>query len=295
MKAAVKVKPQAQPVPQTAPASRKTSGKPDRPSRRSAKPTRQREQPLPYSDDRAQALVEISQIAYQDGQSAVQKFHDRGFDKFYFFSKADTEAFLVGNASQIIIIFRGTEPKSVQDWLTNAQVLKTQACGGRIHSGFWQSTQAIWAELEGEIRRIRGEFPTPPPLFLTGHSLGGALAMLTASELQRLEHKVDGVYTFGAPRIGDRHFAMQYNRRLYDQTFRLVNHRDIVTQLPPAELNYTHVGQLIYFDAQGQRQLSPFPQTDHDFAGIDGFYDHDLRAYHKSLEHTQTAQSTPAA
>jgi triacylglycerol lipase len=281
MKTAVKAKPAAQP---TIPSKAERSRRPTSPTRS------QREPALPYSDDQAKELVEISQIAYQDGQSAVQKFHDRGYGEFYFFSKADTEAFLVGNAQQIVIIFRGTEPKSVQDWLTNAQVLKTQACGGRIHSGFWQGTQAIWAELESEIRRIRGQFPTPPPLFLTGHSLGGALAVLAASELQRLEHKVDGVYTFGSPRIGDRHFAMQYNRRLYDQTFRLVNHRDIVTQLPPAELNYTHVGQLIYFDDQGLRQLSPFSQDQHGFTGIEGFYDHDLRAYHQSLQHTQAAQ-----
>jgi triacylglycerol lipase len=231
-------------------------------------------------------MATISLMAYKAPDTVVQKMHDRGYEQFQFFDRGETQAFLVGNATKLVLIFRGTEPKNVEDWITNAQVAKVQACGGRVHAGFWQGCQAVWSELESEVQRMRGQLATPRPLLLTGHSLGGSLAILAAAQLQLADQQVNGVYTFGCPRIGDRQFAMQYNRRLYNCTFRLVNHRDIVTQLPPAEMGYTHVGQLIYFDAQGVRQISPFP-NDNDFGWAESFHDHDLKAYQQSLIATQ--------
>jgi triacylglycerol lipase len=242
---------------------------------------------LGYSDRTALEMAMIGWIGYQEADTVVQKMHERGFEQFHYFDRGSTEAYLVGNATQLILIFRGTEPKSVQDWITNAQVAKVRAIGGRVHSGFWQSCQEIWSEVESEVQRMRSQFATPPPLFLTGHSLGGALAILAGAQLQLCGHAVDGIYTFGCPRIGDRQFAMQYNRRLYNATYRLVNHRDIVTQLPPAEMGYTHVGQLIYFDQKGVRQLSPFP-NENEFGWAESFHDHDLKAYQTSLQVTQT-------
>jgi triacylglycerol lipase len=255
------------------------------------KPRQTRDKGLSYADHTALELATIGMMSYQDADTVVQKMHDRGYDQFHFFDRAETQAYLVGNAEKLVLIFRGTEPQNVQDWITNGQVAKVRAAGGRVHSGFWQSGQAIWSEVESELQRMRTAFATPPPLFLTGHSLGGALAILAAAQLQRCGHQVDGVYTFGCPRIGDRQFAMQYNRRLYNCTFRLVNHRDIVTQLPPVEMGYTHVGQLIYFDAQGIRQISPFP-NDNEFGWAESFYDHDLQAYQTSLRVTQAVLPT---
>jgi triacylglycerol lipase len=249
-----------------------------------SRPTR--DKGLGYNDRTALEMATIAQIAYDDDDTAVQKLHDRGFEQFHYFDRGGTEAFLVGNAEKLVLIFRGTEPQNAQDWITNGQVAKVRACGGRVHSGFWQGCQDVWSEVESEVQRRRQGFATPPPLFLTGHSLGGALAILSAAQLQLCGHPVDGIYTFGCPRIGDRQFAMQYNRRLYNCTFRLVNHRDIVTQLPPTEMGYTHVGQLIYFDAQGVRQISPFP-NENEFGWAESFYDHDLTVYQQSLNVTQ--------
>jgi triacylglycerol lipase len=250
------------------------------------KPRRKRDTALPYDDRTALELATIAFLAYDDPATAVQQMRDRGFEQFHYFDRGDTEAFLVGNAERLVLIFRGTEPLHVQDWITNAQVAKVQACGGRVHSGFWRGCQDVWSEIETEVQRMRRTYATPPPLFLTGHSLGGSLAILVAAQLQLCGHQVDGIYTYGCPRIGDRQFAMQYNRRLYNCTFRLVNHRDIVSQVPPAEMGYTHVGQLIYFDAQGVRQITPF-SFENEFGWAESFCDHDLRAYQRSLNLTQ--------
>ncbi len=243
--------------------------------------------PLAYDDKIAWEMAEIAQVSYQAIDIVKQTMCDQGFDRFTCFDRDDTQAFLVGNAEKLVLIFRGTEPENVRDWMTSGQLAKVKACGGKVHLGFWEGCQDVWSDVESEVQRIRRQYPAVP-LLVTGHSLGGALALLAAAQLQMCGHQVDGIYTFGCPRIGDRNFAMQYNRRLYDCTFRLVNHRDIVPQLPPVELSYTHVGQLIYFDATGVRRISPYPQ-DNQFDWAESFHDHSLDAYKKSLEITQTA------
>jgi triacylglycerol lipase len=251
------------------------------------KPRSQRNTGLPYCDTIAQEMVDVAHLTYQDVDTVRQEMQHRGFKQFHYFDRGSTQAFLVSNTEKLILIFRGTELKSIQDWIANSEAAKIKACGGRVHLGFWEGCQNVWPQIETEIQQIRYQFPEIP-LFLTGHSLGGALAILAAVQLQMCGHKLDSVYTFGCPRIGDRHFAMQYNRRLYDCTFRLVNHRDIVAQLPPTELGYTHIGQLIYFDSTGIRRISPFPQ-DNQFGWAESFDDHDLNAYKQNLQRTQAA------
>jgi hypothetical protein len=77
-------------------------------------------------------------------------------------------------------------------------------------------------------------------LWITGHSLGGALAMLTAAFLANVQnHPLAGVYTFGQPRVGDPVFQRRYDETLGDITFRCVNNCDPVPHLPPRELTKT--------------------------------------------------------
>jgi alpha-beta hydrolase superfamily lysophospholipase len=75
------------------------------------------------------------------------------------------------------------------------------------------------------------------PLFLTGHSLGGALATLAASRWP-----ARACYTFGAPRVGDGAFARTLRAPLY----RVVNGQDVVPRVPPASdlLGFADAGEL---------------------------------------------------
>ena len=74
------------------------------------------------------------------------------------------------------------------------------------------------------------------PLFITGHSLGGALAIIAAERLRReLKIEAAAVYTFGAPRVGSAAFAGSYNAcGLGDRSYRLIHGLDIVPTLPPS-------------------------------------------------------------
>ena len=86
-------------------------------------------------------------------------------------------------------------------------------------------------------------------VLLTGHSLGAALATLTASRMP-LSH----LYTFGSCRVGDASFAEAM--RTISHT-RFVDCCDLVTRVPPEEFGYVHVGSLRYIDRNGQLLESP--------------------------------------
>jgi triacylglycerol lipase len=240
-----------------------------------------------YDPQLAWNLAEISHLTYLKPDEIQQKTQEWGFTSFTFFDRGGTEAFLIGNTESLILSFRGTEVKSIQDFFTNGYCTQTKACAGKVHAGFWQSCQAVWPDIETAIQQQRSQ----QQLILTGHSLGGALAVLAADQFQRCGHDVNGVYTFGCPRIGDRTFAMQYNRRLYNHTYRLVNHKDVVPHLPPNKFGYAHIGQLIYFDVDGRRQAYPHPQDD-DLALFEAILDHDMNAYKNSLKITAATPAT---
>ena len=79
-------------------------------------------------------------------------------------------------------------------------------------------------------------------IWMTGHSLGAALATLAADRYGN----VQGVYTFGSPRVGDGAFKKNFEVEAY----RIVNNKDIVTRVPPPG-RYKHVGDIKFIDADG--------------------------------------------
>jgi hypothetical protein len=72
-----------------------------------------------------------------------------------------------------------------------------------------------------------------PRVFVTGHSLGGALAVLAASVLlSEGRQQIAAVYTYGQPRVGDPEFSAAFDAKLGALTFRYVNDLDIVPHVP---------------------------------------------------------------
>lgn len=105
-----------------------------------------------------------------------------------------------------------------------------------------------------EVRDTLAELRTNGQrVYVTGHSLGGALAMLAGARLYLEEPRLaaDGVYTFGQPRTCDRVLAKAYEKGFADRMFRFVNNNDIVCQLPPEPV-FTHVHALRYIDSRGR-------------------------------------------
>ena len=121
-----------------------------------------------------------------------------------------------------ILAFCGSNDAT--DWRINIQTFQTNFYGnGSVHRGFRQAFNSIRDELLAEIDGLQGT------LFITGHSLGAALATLAVSYFREYGIEYDSCYTFGSPRVGDKGFARPLQT---GNIFRLVNACDIVTTLP---------------------------------------------------------------
>ena len=141
----------------------------------------------------------------------------------------DTQGFIALNDDHILAAFRGTE--SLPDWLTNLQAVKDPGPWRRtvVHEGFQDAFLASALKIGETIGRKRES----QRVWVTGHSLGGALAVLLAATMRESNLPVHGLYTFGAQRVGDRSFAERLDRELGGAAhWRVVNEGDLVPHVP---------------------------------------------------------------
>ena len=146
------------------------------------------------------------------------------------FDVGSTQAFLAHRPAQtprdnmLVLAFRGTE-KKLSDWKTDLKAELVPARDenkvGRIHKGF----QAAYYSVESAIEERLRAFPECP-LYVTGHSLGGALAVVATRYLDA--GKLAACYTFGGPRVGDLDLARVFRTPIY----RVVNASDTVPRIP---------------------------------------------------------------
>ncbi|MBI3800854.1 MAG: lipase family protein [Deltaproteobacteria bacterium] len=204
-----------------------------------------------FDPTNAVVLAEAAKLVYGDKSAVASTVQAWGFPHFEWFENNDTQAFLCGDTVKLILAFRGTEPTDLRDWVTDARIYKTHGPGGDVHSGFARALGYVWHDVEGAVHQWRDHNQT---LWLTGHSLGAALATLAAASLRLRDAAqiVNGVYTFGQPRVGSQRFAQNFNSALKGQAFRFVNNNDVVTRVPLSSQDYSHVGTLRYFDNEGK-------------------------------------------
>ncbi len=144
------------------------------------------------------------------------------------------------------LVFRGTESTNHIDWMRDAEFRPVKgAFATRVHSGFRRALDEVWPAILPEVAADDRK------LVLTGHSLGAGLATLAAARLAANDNPVGEVYTYGSPRVGLRDFAAAYTARLGANTYRVINHIDIVTRVPLLVQSYRHVGSRMYFDGSG--------------------------------------------
>eukprot|EP00208_Stichococcus_sp_RCC1054_P007925 CAMPEP_0206150406 /NCGR_PEP_ID=MMETSP1473-20131121/38282_1 /ASSEMBLY_ACC=CAM_ASM_001109 /TAXON_ID=1461547 /ORGANISM="Stichococcus sp, Strain RCC1054" /LENGTH=612 /DNA_ID=CAMNT_0053547905 /DNA_START=321 /DNA_END=2159 /DNA_ORIENTATION=- len=193
----------------------------------------------------------------------------------------------------VIVAFRGADPFTQVSRQSDIPTAKSERAGmGQVLDGFYrgmfhESTGPRIAPVPGSLQpaaslgptvggcrawssgsrsfsqftilhdRLAGLVSDQRPLYLTGHSLGAAMASVFAMGLHargsKLAEYVGGIATFGQPRLGDANFAALYNKRLAGKALRFVHGCDMVTELPTAFAGYCHTGGLV--------QLPPWPQA----------------------------------
>ncbi len=205
-----------------------------------------------FSLKSAYYLAKVSEAAYRSDLSGVVV--ELGFPPEtpvlmfgeYFGFVAD-----VGGA--VVLAFRGTD--SFDNWLTDGNVAQVSdpAYPGKVHRGFAAALGLMWPGLKERL-------PAGRPVWVTGHSLGGALATLAGVRLLADGYDVPAVYTFGSPRVGDLDFYAGYR----PVNYRVVNNDDLVAHIPLEtmilavrpfglrQFTYKHVGTLEYLDRHGK-------------------------------------------
>ena len=205
-----------------------------------------------FSLKNAYALALASKLAYQSEDQIRTKLLEQGFNTtFINEASTDTQLFIAHSGSAIVIAFRGTE--KFKDWLTNAGIDFEDTSNGLVHKGFDQALGSVWKQITTILADIQ---QYGQPLWITGHSLGGALAVLAAARLaldidKSIYQSINGLYTFGQPRVGNRDFVKALDDEIKPRYFRFVNDNDIVPRVPDRLNQYQEGGSIRFFDAQG--------------------------------------------
>jgi hypothetical protein len=201
----------------------------------------------------ARACLQWCANAYKDGPAEWPTVYS---------ATTDAEALAMELDQCIVIAFRGSQDAKdyVQDAKFGTEPFLVRGDVTEVHRGFLEDYESINTRLMQQVNR----FKPYKPVFITGHSLGGAQAILAGLDFIMAGYPVAGVYTFGQPRVGNGLFCQVYDASilnhgglLHDLTWRVVNQNDIVPRVPGVLLGYRHCGNEIFLPTGGGWVLNP--------------------------------------
>ncbi|WP_013324433.1 lipase family protein [Gloeothece verrucosa] len=249
--------------------------------------------------------IQISQANSTSKYKVIQRF---GFDQYFWslqrilledidkLMEAIQEevpfGFVAQKNNEIFVVFRGTMTPA--EWITNFQFkpgskyFLEQEGLGKVHRGFYKiytrhnigrdpfSNKGDFPSIREDIENALRKCSPDTQVYVTGHSLGGALATLATLHIKEMKffNNPPILYAFANPRAGGRIFAQNFNGL---ECFRIANSEDIVPTVPLAsvdlksentdnttaksleqakptlipallpDLDYHHIGEPIYF------------------------------------------------
>jgi triacylglycerol lipase len=232
--------------------------------------------------ERALIGAKLSAHAYKTEKQAIAATKKMGFPWCKLISKDGAECLVVKDRNDLWFAFRGTEPSKLNDVMADLNVIKNSAmAGGKVHGGFQQEVNDLWMDILAEIEHNQ-QLKIQKDIYMTGHSLGAAMATIAATRHQPVE-----LFTFGSPRVGGHKFI----KNIKCPHLRFMNNNDIVARIPPAWLGFTHHGEMIYFNRFGEKQDKPtWKDMFHGMLNswkrwkfFDGIVDHGMPNYVKAI------------
>jgi len=181
-----------------------------------------------------------------------------------------TTAYFVRRKSVDIIVFRGTQQAA--DWIWNASAIPVPYAGRFCHGGFATAHASVW----GEIKKL---IDYKKRTLVCGHSLGGALAELTAAKLNK-KHPNLSLITFGKPNT----FFKGFKRPMaLDDQISCVMADDIVAKIPKVMFGPSSSQTMLYFANSGKSFINP--KKEQKDGGIsDAISDHFMENYKGRLK-----------
>lgn len=206
-------------------------------------------------------LMEASFASYKDEKrpASLDALLALGW-QVSFPDEGNAQCLVLDGPEAILLAFRGTRIEGFTDPITRFRFVNTNlqdmlcnfnflphdlGSGRKVHRGFNQGLDLVYLKVKKIVDQIKQQSPSKQ-VWCTGHSLGAALATLAAERLSAKYH-VQGLYTFGSPRVGNTEFCKTFP---VGNTCRFVDNRDLVPKVPP-EVLYSHIGHLKYLTDDG--------------------------------------------
>ena len=150
----------------------------------------------------------LSKLAYKEYGIVEQDVKQYGLEakKRIYDSHTDTNGFIASNSTTLVVVFRGTNSR--KNFLTDIRFCKKPLNNGRVqcHGGFVDASNSVHKSIEEYVKDHVGN----KKLFITGHSLGGALASILTYRLSlKLLHPT--MYVYGCPPTCDKEFSDKFD------------------------------------------------------------------------------------
>lgn len=201
------------------------------------------------------SLALASDAAYLEPDGVRMQAKTWGYPEIQHFGTGSMYAYLMSNDHCAVLSFRGTDMKSLSDWLVNLDAPKKNVEGGRVHQGFYNAESDFHRQI---VRALNQANVSRKTFWVTGHSLGGALAGIFAFKSKFERWFGDGpemhkIVTFGQPLFADGALAKKLRNTFVNKYYRVVNETDLVARIP---FWMTHFGSLVWL-RKGQVDFRP--------------------------------------
>ena len=206
----------------------------------------------------AETMAMLSDYAYLPPFNAEQKFRELGFSDCVTIVQGSMIGYVVSFEDSTVIVFRGTDFVELSDWLSNVDTTPHDTPHGKIHTGFYDAYHAgesdRYFSMKHQIDEVLAQ-AQPKRLWICGHSLGGALALVCAYDLEENEgRQIDGLMTFGQPLLVRQKLADYLDNKFISRYARFAVGQDLVTKIAPG---HSYCGSLAHFLNGGVERSEP--------------------------------------
>ncbi|EAR96905.3 lipase family protein (macronuclear) [Tetrahymena thermophila SB210] len=147
----------------------------------------------------------------------------------------------------IVLSFRPTMDNL--NWLYDFDYFKinySYCQGCQVHRGFLFTWNDLRQNVLAYTQFLVSKYPNAP-LIITGHSLGAAVSMLAAVEINHYIKKVDYIYNYGQPRVGNKQFA-DFCESIIPVIYRIIHNRDPVPHVPLQKMGFQHTRTEVWYN-----------------------------------------------